>query len=298
MAWKHAVVDIATLFGAARAIGKHHVSVRQQQWTVYTKTSSVIRAGQRVPESPTIIREQEHEPSGNVWYSEKNAAQSSAGQTEELNKEERIHDDSSATSSAQLSSLQGEYMPHDRNVLRHDTGRSVHSTTEINSQEQVLQPSDLDATRNFAQDGQQHASPPTASETVEQQKAREDILAALNAEQAGPSTQQPSEIERGVTPSETETEVYEMRQSRVPASRLGRLWQYGGLATSMAFGAVGESLRSIGGSSDGRVMLSDANINRLVARLSRMRGAALKIGQMMSFQGAFANLLHSANPSV
>jgi len=36
----------------------------------------------------------------------------------------------------------------------------------------------------------------------------------------------------------------------------------------------------------GSVMLSAANIERLVAKLSRMRGAALKMGQMMSFQDA------------
>ena len=77
-----------------------------------------------------------------------------------------------------------------------------------------------------------------------------------------------------------------MQESRVPSSRLGRLWQYGGLATSMAFGAVGEGFRRVtGGESEGSIMLSTANMDRLVAKLSRMRGAALKLGQMMSFQG-------------
>jgi aarF domain-containing kinase len=32
-------------------------------------------------------------------------------------------------------------------------------------------------------------------------------------------------------------------------------------------------------------MFSEANVERLVKKLSRMRGAALKLGQMMSFQG-------------
>jgi aarF domain-containing kinase len=78
---------------------------------------------------------------------------------------------------------------------------------------------------------------------------------------------------------------YEMHESRVPSSRFGRLWQYGGLATSMAFGAVGEGFRRITGSgAEGSLMLSESNMNRLVAKLSRMRGAALKLGQMISFQ--------------
>lgn len=82
-----------------------------------------------------------------------------------------------------------------------------------------------------------------------------------------------------------------MMESRVPSSRLGRLWQYGGLATSMAFGAVGESLRRVtsSGETNGSLMFSAANMERLVSKLSKMRGAALKLGQMMSFQGQYAN---------
>lgn len=76
-----------------------------------------------------------------------------------------------------------------------------------------------------------------------------------------------------------------MRESRVPSSRLGRVFEYGGLAASMAFGAVSESVRRSGGA-HGSLWLSAANMERLVAKLSKMRGAALKLGQMMSFQDA------------
>ena len=56
----------------------------------------------------------------------------------------------------------------------------------------------------------------------------------------------------------------------------------------MAIGAVGESFRRVtrgGGEPGGSLMLSEGNMERLVAKLSKMRGAALKLGQMMSFQG-------------
>ncbi|KAL4738667.1 ABC1 family-domain-containing protein [Aspergillus similis] len=82
-------------------------------------------------------------------------------------------------------------------------------------------------------------------------------------------------------------DTYKMVESRVPSSRLGRLWQYGGLATSMAFGAVGESFRRVTGSAEaaaGSLMFSAGNMERLVTKLSKMRGAALKLGQMISFQ--------------
>jgi aarF domain-containing kinase len=81
-----------------------------------------------------------------------------------------------------------------------------------------------------------------------------------------------------------------MLESRVPSTRLGRLWQYGGLATSMAFGALGETMRRATGTVTGdtsSVMFSAGNTERLVAKLSKMRGAALKLGQMMSLQSRF-----------
>ena len=56
----------------------------------------------------------------------------------------------------------------------------------------------------------------------------------------------------------------------------------------MTMGAVGESFRRVSGSgaaAGGSLMLSAGNMERLVGKLSRMRGAALKLGQMMSFQG-------------
>ncbi len=78
---------------------------------------------------------------------------------------------------------------------------------------------------------------------------------------------------------------YEMRESKVPSSRIGRLWNYGGLAAGMFGGALTESLRRATGSGgEGSYILSAGNMDRLVAKLSQMRGAALKLGQMMSFQ--------------
>ncbi|OAX81871.1 Atypical/ABC1/ABC1-A protein kinase [Emergomyces africanus] len=85
------------------------------------------------------------------------------------------------------------------------------------------------------------------------------------------------------------TPVYKMVESRVPSTRLGRLWEYGGLATSMAFGIVGQSIRraTVGVDTDNdSLMFSPDNVERLVAKLSKMRGAALKLGQLMSFQDA------------
>ncbi|KAI8061542.1 ABC1 family-domain-containing protein [Gilbertella persicaria] len=60
----------------------------------------------------------------------------------------------------------------------------------------------------------------------------------------------------------------------------------------MGIGAINESFRRATGlsqDSSGSVMLSESNVNRLVDKLSRMRGAALKMGQMLSIQGIQAS---------
>ncbi|TFY70715.1 hypothetical protein EVG20_g2292 [Dentipellis fragilis] len=79
-----------------------------------------------------------------------------------------------------------------------------------------------------------------------------------------------------------------LQASKVPSSRIGRLFHYGGLAASLGYGAATEMLRRTASSSDSpqssSVMMTEANITRLVSKLSKMRGAALKLGQFMSIQ--------------
>ncbi|KAL2753867.1 hypothetical protein ACRALDRAFT_209354 [Sodiomyces alcalophilus JCM 7366] len=87
------------------------------------------------------------------------------------------------------------------------------------------------------------------------------------------------------TPPARPKPAYVLRESKVPASRIGRLWNYGGLVAGMMGGAISESVgRALGGQGQGSVMLSAGNMERLVSKLSQMRGAALKMGQMLSFQ--------------
>lgn len=125
----------------------------------------------------------------------------------------------------------------------------------------------------------QDVAKPVSTVTPKSEAQEMEELAASVAEDVVPSDKTVSEAK--------EPQVYQMLESRVPSSRLGRLWQYGGLATSMAFGAVGESFRRATGSQDnGSIMFSAGNMERMVAKLSKMRGAALKLGQMLSIQGA------------
>ncbi|CAO3648960.1 unnamed protein product [Cunninghamella blakesleeana] len=83
-----------------------------------------------------------------------------------------------------------------------------------------------------------------------------------------------------------------LKEARIPTSRVSRLWHYGTLATGMGLGAINESIKRATGVSknnQGSVMLSEKNVDRLVEKLSTMRGAALKMGQMLSIQGIQAS---------
>ncbi|WFD42029.1 hypothetical protein MPSI1_000666 [Malassezia psittaci] len=79
-----------------------------------------------------------------------------------------------------------------------------------------------------------------------------------------------------------------LRAARVPSSRLGRLLHYGSLGAGLAWGSAGEYWKRATGPSDAgaksSAFLSEANVNRLVDKLSTMRGAALKLGQFLSIQ--------------
>ncbi|XP_022093105.1 atypical kinase COQ8B, mitochondrial-like [Acanthaster planci] len=79
------------------------------------------------------------------------------------------------------------------------------------------------------------------------------------------------------------------KERTVPASRLGRVWNFGGLAAGLGIGAVAEKAkRSLGLREDGKLggslLLTEANAERIVDTLCRVRGAALKLGQMLSIQ--------------
>ncbi|XP_051718276.1 atypical kinase COQ8B, mitochondrial [Ctenopharyngodon idella] len=81
------------------------------------------------------------------------------------------------------------------------------------------------------------------------------------------------------------------RERKVPATRISRLANFGGLAVGLGIGAIAEvAKQSFGGkrSEMGALLdspfLSEANAERIVNTLCKVRGAALKIGQMLSIQ--------------
>lgn len=82
---------------------------------------------------------------------------------------------------------------------------------------------------------------------------------------------------------------FEMAQSEVPSTRLARIFHYGSLAAGMGIGAASHGIRQYAKGNKSEVtmkslFLSPANVERMARKFLKMRGAALKVGQMMSFQ--------------
>ncbi|MDX2165753.1 MAG: AarF/ABC1/UbiB kinase family protein [Deltaproteobacteria bacterium] len=77
------------------------------------------------------------------------------------------------------------------------------------------------------------------------------------------------------------------KQSRVPAGRFERLARLGWLAGEVALGGLGEAARRFTGASEAAssVFMTATNARKLAEKLSRMRGAAMKLGQLLSLEG-------------
>ncbi|RZM09452.1 MAG: AarF/ABC1/UbiB kinase family protein, partial [Sphingomonas sp.] len=76
--------------------------------------------------------------------------------------------------------------------------------------------------------------------------------------------------------------------SRVPSGRLARLGAFGRLAGGVAGGMVAEGARRLSAGERprmGDLVLTPANAARVADQLSHLRGAAMKLGQMISMDG-------------
>lgn len=86
--------------------------------------------------------------------------------------------------------------------------------------------------------------------------------------------------------SKADLKTTKAKANAVPSTRLGRLTSFGSLAAGLGVGTISEiSKRALGfGNTDRSAFLSEANLDRIVETLCKVRGAALKIGQIISIQ--------------
>jgi predicted unusual protein kinase regulating ubiquinone biosynthesis (AarF/ABC1/UbiB family) len=80
------------------------------------------------------------------------------------------------------------------------------------------------------------------------------------------------------------------RRSRVPTTRFGRMLRLGLTAGELALGGLAEGARRLAGNAPAdaaNALLTASNARRLTERLAHMRGAAMKLGQLLSMDGDF-----------
>nr|XP_016923831.1 atypical kinase COQ8B, mitochondrial [Drosophila suzukii] len=109
---------------------------------------------------------------------------------------------------------------------------------------------------------------------------------------AGAKTQEEPDTEVKKKTAQPGIDVPELskvaKQRKVPSSRIGRMASFGGLFAGLGIGTLNELTKGalgLGGSTTMReALLSPANAERIVDTLCKVRGAALKIGQILSIQ--------------
>ena len=82
-----------------------------------------------------------------------------------------------------------------------------------------------------------------------------------------------------------ENKADKSRERAVPSSRIARLGSMGRLVGGVAGGMAAEGMRRIAsgeGLNRKDLILTPGNVTRMTDRLSHMRGAAMKMGQMIS----------------
>uniref|UniRef100_A0A8R1DTP3 ABC1 domain-containing protein n=1 Tax=Caenorhabditis japonica TaxID=281687 RepID=A0A8R1DTP3_CAEJA len=129
-----------------------------------------------------------------------------------------------------------------------------------------------------------------AARSVEDENAEQAIYGDKNPQVYRPEL--PKNFELNLELGNMHT-LSRSNESKVPATRIGRLATFGQLAIGLVGGATAEITKRTFGfgkqlqGEDGgskNPFLSDANADRIVATLCRVRGAALKLGQMLSIQ--------------
>ena len=127
--------------------------------------------------------------------------------------------------------------------------------------------------------------PPVINDIDQRNTPRTKVKTSLKSEVDGGGNQHLVEDKQAISSVALERSV--------PASRVSRVASFASLGAGLAFGMVAEASRRAvgirgggksGAATDGSLILTEANASRIVATLCRVRGAALKLGQILSIQ--------------
>lgn len=124
-----------------------------------------------------------------------------------------------------------------------------------------------------------------------------DFIAEHKPAESEPTTDEPAKSSNEIPAQETSEATAPIdlpelsavaKQRKVPSTRIGRLASFGSLFAGLGVGTINELTKGalgLGGSTDVKsALFSSKNAERIVDTLCRVRGAALKLGQILSIQ--------------
>ncbi|XP_033207641.1 atypical kinase COQ8B, mitochondrial [Belonocnema kinseyi] len=136
----------------------------------------------------------------------------------------------------------------------------------------------------------QQKIPSVDDQKVENEKAKQKNL-NLKAEEFPDNSENSVKPNIKPTIKPRQTLSSNARERKVPSTRLQRMVSFGTLGVGLGFGTLAEYTRRTFGMKDQSVgqtldsmFLTKANAERIVSTLCKVRGAALKIGQILSIQ--------------
>ncbi|GAX20515.1 aarF domain-containing kinase [Fistulifera solaris] len=186
---------------------------------------------------------------------------------------------------------------HGRQIM--DSLQKQYETMSINSNATGMSDDRLQTETIKPINANKPSSTPSPSSTSTASKASTEVLqpeiASTSSTASNELTQPPLESSKRISASPGTAATTQLpdkplkdfsQGSAVPSSRFGRAFGFARLGAGLVWGTATEGLnRLVSGQSKGSsVVVNDANAHRLAATLCRMRGAALKLGQMLSIQ--------------
>ncbi|KAF5302370.1 hypothetical protein FQA39_LY10409 [Lamprigera yunnana] len=96
-----------------------------------------------------------------------------------------------------------------------------------------------------------------------------------------------NEVKSVPNPKSQQKQALTAKERTVPSSRIARMVSFGSLAAGLGVGTAAEYVRrsiGFGSKNESSTFLTKANMDRIVDTLCKVRGAALKLGQMLSIQ--------------
>lgn len=177
-------------------------------------------------------------------------------------------------------------------TIRRHNEKSNSNTAQTNSSEPNMQFHSTDVPKQMLNDEKYVKE---WMQFIAQHKPNTSEPKSLSKNSGGDTTKISSEIKSDMddtTEPVKEVQFPELskiaKQRKVPSSRIGRMASFGTLFAGLGIGTINELAKGalgLGGSTDAKsALFSEKNAERIVDTLCRVRGAALKLGQILSIQ--------------